>query len=240
MLRPDFEITADQVVALRTTEFWVYDLFEKKEPAALHRMGGHGFDKSPRTASWAAIIAQGEGYSPFLPALTSLLIDVGRTSEDPRAKNYGHGQLSREMSADFLQSLTILTGEERTLVGDTIEDHPKLNENVRPTWLVKVVMDADRLDCLGPLGPLRAASGLWDKPLILPDQLDNETTWGGVKTMYDGLRFQLAWFDMLWTETAREIARPRVLAYREFVESVRQEAQFTNGIYQKLLNDPKS
>lgn len=237
MLTPDFEITAEQASVLKTTENWVRIHFEEQEPAALHRMGGHGFDKSPRTAGWAAQVAAGEGYPPFLPALAVLLIDIGRTSEDPRAKNYGHGQLSREMSADFLQSLTILTSDERVLVADAIEDHPKLNENVRPTWLVKVVMDADRLDCLGPLGSLRAASGLWDMPLILPDQLDNETTWKGVKTMYDGMRFQLAWYDMLWTETARKIARPRVLAYRELVEAVRSEAQFTQAMYQRLFQN---
>ena len=238
MLTPDFEITSDQASALKITENWVRDLFEKQGPAVLHRMGGHGFDKSIRTASWAALIAAGEDYPPFLPVLTALLIDVGRTSEDPRAKNYGHGQLSREMSADFLQqSLTILTVDERILVGDAIEDHPKLNADVRPTWLVKIVMDADRLDCLGPLGPLRAASGLWEKPLVLPDQLDNETTWKGVTTMYDGMRFQLAWFDMLWTETTRQIARPRVLVYKEFIEAVRSEAQLTYATYQRLFEN---
>lgn len=234
---PDFELTTEQSLALKQTEDWVRGFFDRQEPAALHRMGGHGFDKSPRTASWAAQIAVGEGYNPFLPALTSLIIDIGRTSNDPRAKNYEHGKVSREMSKEYLKSVTIITDEERILIGNAIEDHPKLNENIRPTWLAKVIMDADRLDCLGPLGPLRAASGLWEKPLILPEQLDNETTWKGAITMYDGMRFQLDWFDMIWTETAREIARPRVLAYKEFVEAVRGEAEYTNTVYQRLLSN---
>lgn len=232
---PEFELTKDQRLALERTRDWAGDFFKRQELAVLHRMGGHGFDKSERTAAWAAMIASGECYSTFLPVLTALLIDVGRTSTDPRATTYGHGQLSREMSAGFLASLPILTAEDRILVGDAIEDHPLLNENVRPTWLVKVVMDADRMDCLGPLGPLRAASGLWPLPLVLADQLKNETTWAGTRSMYDGMRFQLAWYALLWTKTAREIARPRVIAYRSFVARVAEEALFTNRVYQRLF-----
>lgn len=238
MQTPDFEITTEQALAIKTTQRWVEQQFAEREPAALHRMGGHGFDKSPRTAHWAAQVAWGEGYHPFLPALTALVIDLGRTSDDPGAKSYLHGQLSREMSGAYLRSLTILTNQERELVGDAIEDHPFPNAAVRrPTWLVKVVMDADRLDCLGPFGSLRAASGLWEKPLILPDQLENETTWAGVKTMYDGMRFQLAWYDMLWTETARQIARPKVLRYRRQVEQIKREALVVAAGYNALFKN---
>lgn len=44
----------------------------------------------------------------------------------------------------------------------------------------------------------------------------------------------MEWVDMLWTDTAREIAKPRVQAYREYLVRLQEEASFSYQAYQEL------
>lgn len=160
-------------------------------------------------------------------------MDVGRATLDPRSKNYQHGELSREMiESGLFPSLDILTLEDRVLVGNAVEDHSKLNENVRRSYIVEIVMDADRLDCLGALGPLRAASWRPNIPLILPEETDIRSGDTQIQTIYQDMYIRhMEWVGMLWTKTARVITRPRVQAYRRYLARFRQEASFSYKAY---------
>ena len=125
---PEFDLTPGQREALIITRDWTKEFFERMERDGKMDAGGHQFDHNQRVAGMAATLAVYEGHSPFLPALTGTIFDIGRTkADDVRSKNYLHGQLSREMSADFLNSLSI-ANEERVLIGDAMEVHPRLNE----------------------------------------------------------------------------------------------------------------
>lgn len=231
---PDFDLTDAEREALHKTLVWTKGYFDNI-PEGTH-IGGHGFDKTMRQAGMAAVIAYKEGHPIFLPVLTAMVMDVGRTTTDPRSKNYQHGQLSREIiEAELLGSLDILTVEDRDLIGNATEDHSKLNENVRRNYLVEVVMDADRLDCLGALGPLRSASWYPNLPLILPEETETSSAEGTLKSLWQDMAYrQLDWVDMLWTNTAGEIAKPRVQAYKEYLKRLQAEASFSYQAYQRL------
>ena len=116
-----------------------------------------------------------------------------------------------------------------------MEDHSKLNKFVRRNRVVEIAMDADRLDCLGTLGPLRSASWLHNLPLILPDQVDTTSVDGQIKTMYQDMAIRhMEWVDMLLTNTAREIALPRVQAYREYLARLQEEASISYNAFKEL------
>lgn len=231
---PNFDLSDTQREALQRTVVWTKRYFDNI-PEGIH-IGGHGFDKTMRQAGMAAVIASKEGYLIFLPVLTAMVMDVGRTTTDPRSRNFQHGQLSREiLEAELFGLLEILTPEDKQIIGNATEDHSKLNENVRRTYLVEVVMDADRLDCLGALGPLRSASWNHNLPLILPEETETSSVETNLKTLWQDMSYRhMEWVDMLWTNTAREIAGPRVLAYREYLKRLQDEASFSYQAYKKL------
>ncbi len=231
---PDFDLSGTQKEALHRALIWTKGYFDNI-PAGTH-IGGHGFDKTMRQAGMAAVIATGEGQPIFLPVLTAMIMDVGRATTDPRSRTYQHGILSREIiEAELFDTLEILTSEDKDLVGNAVEDHPKLNENVRRSNLVEIAMDSDRLDCLGTLGPLRAAAWRSNIPLILPNETGTSHDDSEIDTMWQDMAVrQMGWMDMLWTTTAREIATPRVIAYRQYLQRLHQEASFSYQAYQQL------
>lgn len=230
---PEFDLTDSQREVLSKTLMWTKAFFDNV-PAGTH-IGGHGFDKTQRQAGMAAFIAHGEGYPIFLPVLVSMTMDIGRTSPDSRSKSWQHGLLSREIVTPFINQLEILTEAEEILVLDSIEDHPKKNENVRRNPIVEIAMDSDRLDCLGALGPLRSASWRPNIPLILPDETNTESSDTGIDTMWQDMAYRhMEWFDMLWTTAARVIVQPRVEAYKRYLEELRLEATFMYGAFRKL------
>lgn len=231
---PDFDLSNTQREALHRTVVWIKGYFDSI-PEGTH-IGGHGFDKTMRQAGMAAVIASKEGHPIFLPVLTAMVMDVGRATTDPRSRNFQHGQLSREIiEAELFGSLDILTPADRVLIGKAAEDHSKLNENVRGSYLVEVVMDADRLDCLGALGPLRSASWNHNLPLILPEETETSSVETSLKTLWQDMAYRhMEWMGMLWTNTAREIAGPRVQEYREYLKRLQGEASFSYQAYQKL------
>lgn len=230
----NYGLTVVQRQDLHQALIWSKDFFNSI-PAGAH-IGGHGFDKTMRQAGMAAVIAQGEDYPVFLPVLTAMAMDVGRATLDPRSRTYQHGEVSRELiEAHLFDRLFSLSAEDRKMVAEAVEDHPKLNKYVRGSYVVKVAMDADRLDCLGTFGPLRAASWRPNIPLILPEELDTRSGDTDMQSMFQDMNNrQLGWFEMLWTETAREIALPRVLQYKVYLERFQEEAKFSYQAYERL------
>jgi len=234
---PEFNLTLTERVLLRRADNFAKESFIKAEGKM--DAGGHQYDHNQRVAGMAAAIAAYEGHPPFLAALAGTIFDIGRTNaDDPRSKNYLHGQLSREVSSYFLNSLPI-TEEERLLVGNAMEDHPRpnkyLRENSLDTWLIRILQDADRLDSLGLLGFLRSAAFRWKLPLIKPEETDTSSTEQDIGSIWQDIAYRvLEWNDMLWTDTAKEVARPRVLEYRRALEELKIEASFMYKAYKNL------
>lgn len=202
-------LSPEQRQILKTTRAWVLPHYDAALAQGRLVMGGHWDDHSQRVVSYALILAGLEKQEQFLPVLSGLLHDLGRTGDDPRAKNYKHGELSREMSEDFIKNLG-LSGQERQLVLEAIEDHPLLNENVRKTWLVSLLQDADRLDALAPQGLLRMGAGRWKLPVSSSKKNTGGTAENQLLTISDDVTRVLEWNEMLWTDSAKILARPMV------------------------------
>jgi len=230
---PEFDLTPDQREALIITRDWTKEFFDSV-PEGTH-VGGHGFDKTMRQAGTAAHLSFLEGYPIFLPILTAMVMDVGRTSSDKRSRSWQHGLLSREMIIPLLDSITILTDDEKELISNAAEDHSKQNDNVRRSRVVEIAMDADRLDCLGALGPLRSASWNSHLPAILPEETSTGSAESDLKTMWQDMSVRhMEWIGMLWTDSAKEISRPRIEVYQRYLEELRLEASFMYSAYKKL------
>ena len=45
---------------------------------------------------------------------------------------------------------------------------------------------------------------------------------------------QMEWLDMIWTESAREIMKPRIDFYRQYLEELKLETSFMYQAYKKL------
>jgi len=230
---PRANLSVKQRRVLKKARAWAEQFFIKAEEQGLVS-GGHGFDHNKRTAGMAATLSVLEGHDPFLPVLAALVFDLGRTSNDPRAANWHHGEISREFSNDFLDSLPLLTEQDRVLVKNAIEDHPKLNSNVRRSYVVEIIMDADRLDTLGALGPVRAAAHRWHLPLYAT-QIETSSVEGEIKTIYQDFAYRgMEFYDMLWTKSARKIAKPRYKFLKKFVQEFKKEASFMHQAFNNL------
>lgn len=226
-------LTVDQKKILRKVRTWVQNFYLNAEKNGLEIAGGHGFDHSERVAGMSAILAGMENQDPFLPILVAIIHDVGRASKDARSKTWQHGELSKEMASELLNSLN-LSQKDRTSVDNALDDHPKLNNKVRLNYIVKIVMDADRLDTFGALAPVRAAAHRWKLPLYslqmrkVNDQ--NEYT-----TIFHDFAFRsVEFYDMLWTNSAKRIALPRLQFLKAFIAEYEEETMLAHQSFANL------
>lgn len=202
----------------------------KKRPLAI---GGHGVDHWNRVAYIAGNIAAIEG----LPILTAVLAgfqhDVGRVIDDPRAHNKYHGQLSVETITDFFEELKEMGREEKDIIYSAIEDHPFLNSEVRDNYLIKILMDADRVDGMGAIMSVRSSSMHWHLPCYadLRSEVPIEDQGG---TIFQSIKWTTEWYDMMWTKAGRALARPRVEFMRLYGEEYLKEAEFADRCARRL------
>jgi len=225
LTKRELSITEEQRKKLLQTYEFVKTFFDLAKNEKV-MMGAHGLDHGLRVAGNAYIISQGEGVNPFLPVLASLLIDVGRSVDDPRSKNWQHGYVSIEIADPFLDKLNI-PAVDKKIVLDTLRDHSRLNEYVENlTDVVKIVMDADRLATLGPLGPLRAAATRHQLPLVTPEFSDTKSEDDNIASVLQDVEFrQGEWFDMLWTNTGRKMGEKKYAFHQEYVKAVKEDVK---------------
>lgn len=215
-----------RAIIIRTNE-WSKTFFDSAISEQRVVMGGHGFDHNQRVSGMAARLCILEAFEEglFPTVVAALIFDIGRTSSDPRAHNFQHGQLSREMSVDFLRDLQTFNPSQLDIVGNAIEDHPKLNPDVRRVKgypLVEVLMDADRLDAIGALAPMRSGAMRWKMPTYT-DRTGTGSQDHEILSVYQDIAVRIPiWIDSIWTLSARSIAQSRqafLLAYIRQLES---------------------
>lgn len=221
-LTSHFKIDPEQKKILHQVKLWTESFFVKYEKNL--DKGGHGLDHSQRVVGLAMLLSEREKKPPFLPLLAALVHDIGRViTRDPRSSTSSHGHLSAELAHEFINSLDGLTLLEKEIVLQAIVDHPKKNEAVRVNYVVQILMDADRLDAIGSIGLLRSASNRWHLPLYLP-QILNQTSDNKIQSIYQDFSLRILEFnDMLWTKSAREIAKSRVIFLKQFIQEFDQE-----------------
>ena len=184
-------------------------------------IGAHSLDHALRVLGFTGMVCEGENWDPFLPLVTSLLIDLGRNTNDPRALGPRHGEVSSEISLPFVDDLDIGEADKRVIL-EAIINHPKLNDEIQsPTFVLQAVMDGDRLATLGPLSPMRAAATRWRLPLLNLDQLETGFQEDELKSVLQDVAVrQMRWYESLWTETAKKIAKPKYDFQLNYIKAV--------------------
>lgn len=229
---PATTLTKDERVILKKTLEFIIDYYQKQQKLG-EVMVGHGFDHARRVAGMASFIAVNENKPPFLPILSALIHDIGRANKDSRSRNRLHGQLSREIVDPFIQKLSLTRGDKNTVV-NAIEDHPFLNNKVRKSYVVEILMDADRLDTLGAIAPVKSASILWQLPLVgkinlrYGDESRIDSIYG-----YFGVWIP-EWANMMWTKTGQKIAKERLKFLKQFNKKFLEELNFMENCFKNL------
>lgn len=231
---PNIALTERQRAVLRETRIWLERFFATAKKGNNLVLGAHSIDHHQRVAGMAALLAVKEGYDPFLPVMAALILDIGRVIDDPRSRTHLHGQLSAELARDHIEAVHNLTDTDKELVLNAVEDHPLLNEHVRESYVAKILMDADRLNTIGAFAPVRAAATRWHLPLFTGDEGESPEE-PDLVSIYQDFAVRIPrWYDSLWTESARRLARPRLEFLRRYIEQYQSEAWLSLRSYREL------
>ena len=177
----------------------------------------HGWLHTDRVRRHILVLARAEGLDPFLAELAALLHDVGRSQPGPEAE---HGARSEAMAAPLLASLPLSDGE-REAVLHAVRWH---NSGRADSPLLCILRDADMLDGLGTVGIIRAFMSRSHLPPYDPGDPfgDNRGRWPAIYCS-DQFLGQMAWYDLLNTESARRLAADRFAFMRAFVAQAQRE-----------------
>lgn len=177
----------------------------------------HGWLHTDRVRRHILVLARAEGLDPFLAELAALLHDVGRSQPGPEAE---HGARSEAMAAPLLASLPLSDGE-REAVLHAVRWH---NSGRADSPLLCILRDADMLDGLGAVGIIRAFMSRSHLPPYDPGDPfgDNRGRWPAIYCS-DQFLGQMAWYDLLNTESARRLAADRFAFMRAFVAQAQRE-----------------
>lgn len=229
---PNITLTEIERMMLKKILEFITDYYQKQQKLG-KVMGGHGFDHARRVAGVASFIAVNENKPPFLPILSALIHDIGRSNKEERSRNRLHGQLSREIVHPFIKKLP-LTKEDKNIVENAIEDHPFLNNKVRKSYVVEILMDADRLDTLGAISPVKAASSLWQLPLVGKINLEYGDE-SRIDSIYGHFGVWIPkWANMMWTKTGQKIAKERLKFLKQFNKKFLEEINFMEDCFKNI------
>jgi len=204
-------MSTDKRAVVVAVEAWVRRMLDERSETA------HGWLHIDRVRRNILALTRAEGMDPFLAELAALLHDVGRTQPGPESE---HGARSEALIAPFLAELP-LAEEEREAIRFAVRWH---NSGRADSQLLCILRDADMLDGMGAIGIMRA---FMSRSHLPPYDADAPFEMGGKRgpALYcsDQLDGQMAWYDWLNTETARQMADDRIALMRAFVVQARNE-----------------
>jgi uncharacterized protein len=190
----------------------VIEIFQKNPPP------GHDYKHALRTAALAKKIAAAEGYNTAEAEAAGLLHDIGRTLQ---AEGRAHGPAGVPLAKELLDTYTNFNDETKERILSAIHDHSNVETEGD---LAHILQDADKLDGLGAIGISR---GYVSKP-YLPDYDPNDIIpdpgeYNNPSTIHQQIRFAMTWYDMLYTETAKQIGKPRYEFMKNFFNEIEKE-----------------
>lgn len=181
---------------------------------------GHDFKHVKRTSNLARMIAEAEGYDVREAEIAGLLHDVGRTVKNPKEPHAIEGV---PIAKELLDSYTDLVEDAKLRILKAIEVHSDPKSEGK---LNNILQDADKLDGMGALGINRAYMSHYDKPDFLPDEVyPKPGDYYDMKSVHEAISLQIIWFDMLYTDKAREIGKPRYEFMKSFMEEIKREVE---------------
>ncbi len=193
----------------------VRKLFEPYQPL------GHDVKHAIRTAVLAKKIAEKEEYDSEEAEAAGLLHDVGRTVKDSKIP---HGHQGAPIARALLEKYTDFSEEAKKRIVQAIYVHSELTTEGK---LNNILQDADKLDGLGAIGISRAYMTHYHKIDYEPKNIipAPDNYYGKTKTAHEQIAMQMLWNDMLYTQTAKNIAKPRYEFMKRFMEEFKREVE---------------
>ncbi len=178
----------------------------------------HDLKHTLRVASLARYIAQEEGYDPDEAEAAGLLHDMGRLEQD---EEEGHDQAGVARSDHLLKEHAEFLEDARERILSAIREHSRKYTTDK---LANILQDADKLDGLGAVGLMRAyvsKSHLVDYPEgVIAEQGSRFP-----QNISEQIAFQVGWYDMLYTRTARDMAKRRHQFMRDFMSELKRDIE---------------
>ena len=193
----------------------VTELFEKDPPP------GHDIKHALRVAGLAKKIAGAEGYDAREAEIAGLLHDVGRTTQKD---HFGHAQAGVPVAKELLNTYTNFSDETKERILSAIKHHSDLASE---SELAHILQDADKLDGIGAVGISRAyvtchALPDYDPNSIIPDEVGE---YGKPVSIHQQIQFQAEWYNMLFTETAKEIGKSKYEFMKTYLDQIKKEIE---------------
>jgi uncharacterized protein len=179
------------------------DIVEKKVP----QYGTHGFEHTMRVFRICQVIGDKLNANTSILLSAALLHDIGRGAED-------HAMESTKVAKDILRDLGYQE-EAIQKISETISSHSFSAKRAPDSLEAKILSDADKLDAIGALGVYRAAMYSTENKISLSNYIRHFT------------EKLLNLKDMMFTEEARSIAKPRHDFLNKFLEEIENELSIT-------------
>ena len=203
---------------------------QQVEDYARQAMAGavaHDFKHVDRVRNWALQIALGEDFQDIdIIEVTALLHDIGLSHVEGRS---GHAEVGAQIAAAFLKENGIFPEDIIKEIAEAIRYHSSIERNKGK--LLEILRDADMMDAIGVVGIMRAFTSKSSKLEYNPENTKG-STWGMTgrdidvmldekgevgEYIIDQINLQTAYYDNLFTETARKLARPLIEFMKRFV-----------------------
>lgn len=180
----------------------------------------HDYKHALRVSVNARIIAEAEGYDPHEAEIAGLLHDMGRTIKD---LNDTHAHEGGPIARELLDKYTEFSKEVKDRIQESVYIH---SDPTSEGTLNNIIQDADKLDGLGAIGISRAYTTHNTKPDYFEGQVIPERTdYYKSKTSHEAIMWQLEWYNMLYTDKAKEIGRHRYKFMKQFMEQFKKEVE---------------
>ena len=174
----------------------------------LQNHGAHGLDHTLRVTRLCEIIGEEENADRRILIPAAMLHDIARPIEEET------GAPHEEEGAKIAELLLISLGypdKQIPAITHAIRTHRYRSENKPLTLEAKILSDADKLDAIGTVGIARAFMSAGEKNGDIQDAIDH---------IYDKL---LKLSEMMYTDSARNIASDRHISLQNFVNTLNEE-----------------
>jgi uncharacterized protein len=180
----------------------------------------HDFKHVERASVHARRIAEAEGYDPLEAEVAGLLHDVGRTIKNLEGS---HAHAGAPIARELLDKYTDFSEEVKERITQSVYVHSDLHTEGK---LNNIVQDADKLDGIGALGVMRAYLTFPRLPDFDPDDLDPAPgQYGKFRNIHEAIALQVEWYNMLYTNKAKDIGRPAYEFMKQFMAEFKREVE---------------
>jgi uncharacterized protein len=183
---------------------------------------GHDLKHALRVAGLAKKIAEKEKHNIDEAVAAALVHDIGRTCQE--AEEF-HAKAGLKIVRESLNNYTDLSKEAIERVIDAVSQHSNKTSSGK---LANILQDADKLDGMGAIGVVRGFVSKHNIPDYDPELKINDFNDGRkVNSLVAQLRLQMEWHEMLYTESAKEMAGRRMSFMEEFLKELALDIQET-------------